>query len=74
MSVLLLFSRQVDQKQLEIFHDQTVNNVAQNFGAAQVMTTTSDVDVDRITERLDREVALTKMHRLQTQSHCDGAH
>ena len=49
--------------------DQRVNDVAQNFGAAQVMTTTSDVDVDRITERLDREVALTKMHRLQTQSH-----
>jgi hypothetical protein len=49
--------------------DQRVNNMAQNFGAAQVTTTTSDVDVDRITERLDREVALTKMHRLQTQSH-----
>ncbi len=49
--------------------DQRVNNVARTFGAAQDMTTTSDVDVDRITERLDREVALTKMLRLQTQSH-----
>lgn len=39
--------------------DQRVNNVAP----------TSNVDVDRITERLDREVVLTKMHRLQTQSH-----
>ena len=29
-----------------------MNNAAQTFaGAAQVMTTTSDVDVDRITER-----------------------
>lgn len=51
--------------------NQRVNNVAHNFRAAPLMTTTSDVDVDvdRITERLDREVALTKMHRLQTQSH-----
>jgi hypothetical protein len=50
--------------------DPRVNNVAQNFGSAPLMTTTtSNVDIDRITERLDREVAQTKMHRLQTQSH-----
>jgi len=41
-----------------------MNSAAQTFaGAAQVMTTTSDVDVDRITERLDQK------HQLQTQSH-----
>ena len=39
------------------------------FGAALLMTTTSNVDVDRITERLDCEVALTKKHQLQNQSH-----
>lgn len=49
--------------------NQRVNNVAQNYGAAPLMTTTSNVVVNRITEILDREVALTKMHRLQTQSH-----
>ena len=43
--------------------DQSVNNAAQTFaGAAQVMTTTSDVDVDRITERNHSDTSRNHCH------------